>query len=144
MGFWSGIFGAGGASFPTGAYQPLPPPPPPPAGYTTPAQLQAHSAQLQLQLKLAAQQQRSYGGKGVGGVIGPQGMVYRVDEDLQKLTRYAEMCGDTVEVVELAEGEETEDVKVALLKAADVGKVVKSVGMKLADNRFAVYREQGE
>lgn len=142
MGFWSGIFGAGGASFPTGAYQPLPPPPPPPAGYTTSTSL-AQAPQIYANSQLAAQQ-RSYGGKGVGGVIGPQGMVYRIDEDLQKLTRYAEMCGDTVEVVELADGEETDDVKVALLKAADVGKVVKSVGMKLTDNRFAVYREQGE
>lgn len=84
------------------------------------------------------------GSKGVGGIIGPQGMVYQIDEDIAKLQRYAEMCGDDVEMVDLPEGKETDDVKVAILKAADVGKLVKNVGIKVSDTRFAVYREQGE
>jgi hypothetical protein len=70
--------------------------------------------------------------------------MYRIDRDLYKLQQYAEMCGDTIETVELAEGEQTDDVKVAILKATEAGTVVKNVGMKLSDNRFAVYREQGE
>jgi hypothetical protein len=70
--------------------------------------------------------------------------MYRIDQNLYKLQQYAEMCGDTIETVELAEGEQTDDVKVAVLKATEAGTVLKNVGMKLSDNRFAVYREQGE
>lgn len=70
--------------------------------------------------------------------------VHRIDEDVYKLQRYAELCGDTVETIDLAEGETTDDVKIAILKAADIGKVVKNVGIKISDTRFAVYREAWE
>ena len=131
MSFWDSIFGTGGASFPTGMYQSMPPPPPPP--YASLAQQQ-----------YGGFQNISAGGKGVGGIIGPQSMVYKIDEDVYKLTRYAEMCGDTVEMVDLPRGRETDDVKIAILKAADEGTVVKGVGIKINDERFAVYRDQGE
>jgi hypothetical protein len=83
-----------------------------------------------------------------GGLMGA-GMagrpeMFRIDQDVYKLERYAELCGDTVETIDLAEGETTHDVKIAILKAADMGKLVKNVGIKISDTRFAVYREAGE
>ena len=70
--------------------------------------------------------------------------MYRIDQDVYRLERYAELCGDTVERVEVPKDTETNDVKVAILKAADIGKYVKNVGIKLTEERFLVYREQGE
>lgn len=141
MGFFSDLFGAVGAgrtNFPTGIYQPLPPPP----GWTTTTTAQNQYPYVQLNSQ-AGQLSAITGGLMGAGMSGI-GEVYRIDQDLHNLTRYAEMCGDSIEMVELESGRETDDVKVAILKAAEVGKVVKGVGMKLADHRFAVYREQGE
>jgi hypothetical protein len=138
MGFWSNLFGGiEGASFPTGMYQSMPPPPPP----------SVHTPLAQLNSTLYANAQLSAQSR-TGGLMGthmsgtPE--MYRIDQNLYKLQQYAEMCGDTIETVELAEGEQTDDVKVAILKATEAGTVLKNVGMKLSDNRFAVYREQGE
>lgn len=80
----------------------------------------------------------------MGALSNKPPQMFQIDEDMYKLQRYAELCGDTIEVVDLPVGKETDDVKIALLKAAEVGKVVKNVGMKLSDTRFAVYREQEE
>jgi hypothetical protein len=143
MSFWDSIFGTGGASFPTGMYQSMPPPPPPPYANAQQQLITSTSASL-AQQQYGGFQNISAGGKGVGGIIGPQSMVYKIDEDVYKLTRYAEMCGDTVEMVDLPRGRETDDVKIAILKAADEGTVVKGVGIKINDERFAVYRDQGE
>lgn len=85
----------------------------------------------------------NYGGN-MGALSNRPPQMFQIDEDMYKLQRYAELCGDTIEVVDLPVGKETDDVKIALLKAAEVGKVVKNVGMKLSDTRFAVYREEGE
>ena len=110
------------------------------------AQAQLAHAQAQYNAQIAQAQMRMShaGGLGMGAYSSGLGEWYRIDEDLQKLTRYAELCGDTVEVIELGDNELTDDVKVAILKAADVGKVVKGIGMKLSDTKFAVYRDQGE
>jgi hypothetical protein len=135
MGFWNNIFGGGSSDQVDGYIYQVPPPP---SVHTTIAQLNQQSYALG---QLSAQ-------SGTGGLMGthmsgsPE--VFRIDRDLYKLQQYAEMCGDTIETVELAEGEQTDDVKVAILKATEAGTVVKNVGMKLSDNRFAVYREQGE
>ena len=140
MGLFTGLFsGLTGGNYQNGGNYIVPPPPP--SQQQLLAQLQAQSNQLHLQSQLAAQQmQRGLMGTHMSG--NPE--MYRIDQEVYKLTNYAEMCGDTVEMVDLLIGEETDDVKVAILKAADAGKYVKNVGIKIADNRFAVYREQGE
>jgi hypothetical protein len=131
MGFFKDIFGGGNYTG-GGNYQI----PPPPSVQYTYQQLQAQA----LQLTQARAIQGGLMGSGMSGIT----EVYRIDQEIHKLTSYAEMCGDTVEKVDLPIGEETDDVKVAILKAADVGKYIKNVGIKINDERFAVYREQGE
>lgn len=131
--FWGNLFGSMGQLGSSG-YQV----PPPPSVSSTLAQLNQQTYSLG---QLAAQSR-------TGGLMGthmsstPE--MYRIDQNLYKLHQFAEMCGDTIETVELAEGEQTDDVKVAVLKATEAGTVLKNVGMKISDNRFAVYREQGE
>lgn len=131
MGFFTGLFsGLTGGNYQNGGNYIVPPPPP--SQQQLLAQLQAQSAQLQLKGAL------------MGSHMSGNPEMYRIDQEVYKLTNYAEMCGDSVEMVELPEGTETEDVKVAILKAAEAGKYVKNVGIKINDERFAVYREQGE
>lgn len=131
--FWGNLFGGMGGVNLSGYSVP-----PPPSVSSTLAQLNQQSYALG---QLSAQSR-------TGGLMGthmsgtPE--MYRIDQNLYKLQQYAEMCGDTIETVELAEGEQTDDVKVAVLKATEAGTVLKNVGMKISDNRFAVYREQGE
>lgn len=67
--------------------------------------------------------------------------MFRIDQDLYALQRYTETCGDELEIVEIVEGEEVTDEKIALLKIATVGKIVKGVGMKISDTKYAVVRE---
>ena len=104
----------------------------------------ANSSGLNSQHLHNAQLSASHNYGGNMGALSGRPQMYQIDEDMYKLQRYAELCGDTIEVVDLPVGKETDDVKIALLKAAEVGKVVKNVGMKLSDTRFAVYREQEE
>ena len=66
-----------------------------------------------------------------------------IDKSIRRLRDYAELCGDRVEIVE-STGSSTEDVKIAILKMAGEGKVVRGVGLKISDSKFAVYRENGE
>ena len=137
MGFWSNLFGAGGVNL--SGYS-VPPPPSAPQTYL---QL-LNSGQLSNTYANAQLSARSRTGGLMGSHMSGTPEMYRIDQNLYKLQQYAEMCGDTIETVELAEGEQTDDVKVAVLKATEAGTVLKNVGMKLSDNRFAVYREQGE
>lgn len=76
-------------------------------------------------------------GVGIGGV--PQ--MPWIDERLLVLQRFTETCGDELEMVDIVEGEEVTDEKIALLKIATVGKIVKGVGMKISDTTYAVVRE---
>lgn len=71
-----------------------------------------------------------------------QGEMYRIDEDLHKLRRYAELCGDKVIDINLSETPEMEiDPRIVILKAAGQGKYVKEVGIMIDDNRYALYEE---
>jgi hypothetical protein len=132
--FWGNLFGSIGQLGSSG-YQV----PPPPSVSSTLAQLQTQTSYANAQL---AAMSRTGGLMGTHMSSTPE--MYRIDQNLYKLHQFAEMCGDTIETVELAEGEQTDDVKVAVLKATEAGTVLKNVGMKISDNRFAVYREQGE
>lgn len=136
MGFWSGLFSGltGGGNYQV---------PPPPSAHQTYQQL-INSGQVSSSYANAQLSAMSRTGGLMGTHMSGTPEMYRIDQEVYKLTNYAEMCGDTVEMVDLPIGEETDDVKVAILKAADAGKYVKNVGIKIADNRFAVYREQGE
>lgn len=85
-------------------------------------------------------------GKGIGGYSanGLGGPTYEIDEKVYKLERYAELSGDTIQRIVLEEGEPCTDLKIIMLKASNVGELVKDVGMKLSEHKFAVYREKGE
>ena len=114
------------------------------------AQLQIHNT-LQQQAMMNAQQPQ-YGvmgggvnmGVGNGGYSQANPPMYRIDVDVSKLQVYAELCGDAVQIVNLEEGEPCTDVKIIMLKASVEGEVVKEVGIKISDTKFAVYREKGE
>lgn len=82
--------------------------------------------------------------KGIGGYSQTNAPSYRIDEAVNKLERYAELCGDAVQIVNLKEDDSCTDVKIIMLKASVEGEVVKEVGIKISDTRFAVYREKGE
>lgn len=88
----------------------------------------------------------SFGGGnvGVGMPFTPASQTYRVDEQVYKMERYAELCGDKVEIVELEAGQDCDDVKVILLKASEPEQFIKDVGIKISETKFAVYREEGE
>ena len=113
------------------------------------AQLQIHNT-LQQQAMMNAQQPQYgvMGGgqnmKGIGGYSQASPPMYRIDEDVSKLQVYAELCGDAVQIVNLKEDDPCTDVKIIMLKASVEGEVVKEVGIKISDTRFAVYREKGE
>lgn len=78
------------------------------------------------------------------GAFRPVPEVYRVDSEVHKMTAYAEMCGDSVELVDLEDGQECDDLKVILLKASNPEQYIKDVGIKISETKFAVYREEGE
>jgi len=83
--------------------------------------------------------------QGTGGLMGA-GMsktpeAFRIDQDLLALQRYTDACGDVLDIVEIENGEEVTDVNVALIRIAPIGKIVKGVGMRLSDNKYAVVRE---
>lgn len=82
--------------------------------------------------------------KGIGGYSQASPPMYRIDEAVNKLQRYAELCGDGVQIVDIEEDAPCEDVKIIMLKASEEGEVVKEVGIKISDTKFAVYREKGE
>jgi hypothetical protein len=82
--------------------------------------------------------------KVTGGVVPPKGLMSDLDESLYRMTNYAEMCGDKVELVDLEGGKECDDLKVILLKASRTGQYIKDTGIKISDDKFAVYREEGE
>lgn len=82
--------------------------------------------------------------KGIGGYTQASPPSYRIDEAVNKLGRYAELCGDIIQMVMLKDDEPCTDVKIIMLKATKAGEVVKEVGIKISDTKFAVYREKGE
>lgn len=88
----------------------------------------------------AQQQQQGLGGT-MGAGMSKTPEMFRIDQDLYALQRYTETCGDELEMVDIVEGEEVTDEKIALLKIAPVGKIVKGVGMKISDTKYAVVRE---
>jgi len=81
----------------------------------------------------------------IKGNLYPRGMPREteIDKSIRKISEYADLCTDWVEIVETT-GSSTEDVKIAILKMAGEGKVVRGVGLKISDSKFAVYRENGE
>lgn len=83
-------------------------------------------------------------GKYAGGVVPPQGLISDIDEKIYKMTNYAKMCGDKVEIIELSEDEPCDDLKIILLKASSTGQYIKDTGIKIRHDKFAVYREEGE
>ena len=82
--------------------------------------------------------------KVTGGVVPPKGLMSDLDETIYKMTNYAEMCGDSVEFIEISSDEPCDDLKVILLKASRTGQYIKDTGIKIRDDKFAVYREEGE
>jgi hypothetical protein len=70
------------------------------------------------------------------------GEMYRIDEDVNKLERYAELSGDKVIRIDLKETPEMEiDPRIVILKAAGQGKYVKEVGIMIDNERYALYEE---
>lgn len=79
---------------------------------------------------------------GVASPPFPTSEMYRIDEDVHKLERYAELSGDKVIRIDLKDTPEMEiDPRIVILKAAGQGKYVKEVGIMIDDTRYALYEE---
>lgn len=64
---------------------------------------------------------------------------FQIDRDLVVMEAHAQMCGDMVTRVTYREGEEINDVRIVMLKAAGKGVYLKEVGIMISDTEFAIY-----